>query len=72
MESSIPSGVATVEIPVFGSSMHDAKARVHRLESGSLLATLSEKEDLTQKHLNMGKKERKEEDKTIQSRHCVY
>ena len=44
--------------------MHVAKARVHRSESGSLLAAMSEKEDLTRKHLKEGKRERKEEDKT--------
>ena len=36
-ESSVPSGVATVVIPKFRSSMHDAKARVHQSELGSLL-----------------------------------
>ena len=38
LESSIPSRVATVVIPKFESSMHDARARVHRSELGSLLA----------------------------------
>ena len=48
-----------VAIPGFGSSMHDAKARVHRSESGSLLAGASEKEDLARKYLKKGKKEKK-------------
>ena len=68
-ESSIPSRVATVVIPVFGSSLHDAKAVMHRSESGSLLAGVSEKEDLTRKHWKKGKKEK---DKTNQSRHRIY
>ena len=52
--------VTSVVIPVFGSSIHAAKARVHRSESGSLLTGVSEKEDLTRKHL----KKEKGEDKT--------
>ena len=42
--------------------MHTAKACVHRLESGSLLAAVSEKEDLTRQHL---KREKKKEKKKI-------
>ena len=59
LESSIPSGVTTVAILVFGSSMHDGKARVHRSESGLLLASVSEKGNLTRKHRKKGKKKDK-------------
>ena len=43
-ESSIPSGVTIVVILKIGSSMHDAKAHVHRSEVGSLYAGESEEE----------------------------
>ena len=39
-----------VVIPKFGSSMHDAKARMHRSELGSLLAVGPEEGYSTQKH----------------------
>ena len=52
----------SVVIPMFGSFMHDAKAHVHRSKSGSLLAVVSEKEDLTRKHL---KREKGKEKKKI-------
>ena len=58
----------SVTIPKFGSSMHDAKARVHRLELGSLLAVGPEEEYTTRKRW----KRRKREDKTNLSHHCVY
>ena len=48
-ESSIPSRVAAVMIPKFGSSMHDAKAHVHQSELGSLLAVGPEEGYSTQK-----------------------
>ena len=46
-ECNLPNRVAIVVISVSGLSMHAAKARVHRSESGSLLAGVSEKEALT-------------------------
>ena len=61
-----------VVILVFRSSMHIAKARVHRLESGSLLVAMSEKEDLTRKHLKKGKGEEKKKIRQNRSRHQVY
>ena len=64
--------IIAVVIPMFGSSMHAAKARVHRSELGSLLAGVSEKEDLTRKHQKREKRARKRKDKTNQSRHRVY
>ena len=48
-----------VVIPIFRSSMYATKACVHQSESDLLLTAMSEKEDLTRKHLKKGKKEKK-------------